>query len=104
MEKFKGKNTYKNRVRIQTIKNLIIKVEKLRNKHGRHIPIKHRYYFKDTEEFTLSKPEQKIFKEHMKSLGYKVKVNRREKLIVIYPRTTSELYANYEDLIDKIND
>ena len=41
MEKFKGKDLYKTRIRKQTIKNLVIKTEKLHNKQGVYVPVKH---------------------------------------------------------------
>lgn len=82
MEKFKDKALYKKRLREQTVKNLIIKVEQLYNKSGG--PIGHKYYYSDTKEFTLSKPEQKLFIEKMKALGFMIKHKKIKKTIYVH--------------------
>ncbi|VEV88303.1 hypothetical protein [Staphylococcus phage Stab20] len=100
MEKFKGKDLYKTRIRKQTIKNLIIKTEKLHNKHGKYRPIGHVYYYPKTKEFTLSKPEQKIFMEYMKALGFSVKHKRRKKIIIVYKNVLDEYLSMYQEAIE----
>ncbi|WP_323705941.1 hypothetical protein P3U41_05940 [Mammaliicoccus sciuri] len=103
MEKFKGKHLYKNRVREQTVKNLILKVEKLHNKHSKYRPIGHKYYYSDTKEFTLSKPEQKLFTEIMKALGFIVKHKRFEKTIYVYKNSVVDDYSNmYLEVMEKL--
>ncbi|BAO47219.1 hypothetical protein CF75_gp172 [Staphylococcus phage phiSA12] len=102
MEKFKGKDLYKTRIRKQTIKNLIIKVEKLHNKHNPYQPIGHVYYYPKTKEFTLSKPEQKIFVEYMKKLGFNVKHKRRKKTLIIYKNAFTEYISMYHEAIEQI--
>ena len=102
MEKFKGKDLYKTRIRKQTIKNLVIKTEKLHNKHGKYRPIGHVYYYPKTKEFTLSKPEQKIFIEHMKALGFSVKHKRCKKAIIVYKSGLDEYFSAYQKVIESM--
>lgn len=102
MEKFKDKALYKKRIREQTVKNLIIKVEQLYNKHGKYQPIGHKYYYSDTKEFTLSKPEQQLFIEKMKALGFTVKHKRIKKMIYIFKSRTTEFTDMYLETIEKI--
>lgn len=92
MEKFKDKALYKKRLREQTVRNLIIKVEQLYNKSGG--PVGHKYYYSETKEFTLSKPEQKLFIEKMKSFGFLVKHKKFQKMIYVYKNNTVENYSN----------
>lgn len=103
MQKFKDKLLYKNRVRDQTVKNLVLKVEKLYNKHGKYQPIGHKYYYSDTKEFTLSKPEQKLFIEKMKALGFTVKRKRFKKTIYVYKNSVVDDYSNmYLEVMESI--
>ncbi|WP_239740331.1 hypothetical protein [Mammaliicoccus sp. P-M59] len=103
MEKFKDKHLYKNRVREQTVKNLVLKVEKLYNKHGKYQSIGHKYYYSDTKEFTLSKPEQKLFIDKMKALGFIVKRKRFEKMIYVYKSSVVNDYSNmYLEVMEKL--
>ena len=103
MEKFNDKHLYKNRVRDQTVKNLILKVERLHNKHGKYQPIGHKYYYSDTKEFTLSKPEQKLYIEKMKELGFIVKHKRLEKTIYVYKSSVVDDYSNmYLEVMEKL--
>lgn len=102
MEKFKGKHLYKNRIREQTVKNLILKVEQLHYRHGIYQPIGHKYYYSDTKEFTLSKPEQKLFIEKMKTLGFTVKHKRFEKTIYVYKSREIEFTNMYLETMEKI--
>lgn len=100
MEKFKGKALYKERLREQTVKNLIIKIEQLYNKDGG--PIGHKYYYSDTKEFTLSKPEQKLLIEKMKSLGFIVKHKKFKKMIYVYKSNVVADYLNmYSEVMEK---
>lgn len=103
MEKFKDKHLYKNRVRDQTVKNLILKVERLHNKHGKYKPIGHNYYYSDTKEFTLSKPKQKLYIAKMKALGFTVKHKRFEKTIYVYKSSVVDDYSNmYLEVMEKL--
>lgn len=102
MEKFKDKALYKKRLREQTVKNLVLKVEKLYNKHGKYQPIGHKYYYSDTKEFTLSKPEQKLFIEKMKALGFTVKRKRFKKTIYVYKSRATEFTNMYLETMEKL--
>lgn len=102
MQKFKGKQLYKNRIDDQKVKNAIIKIEKLHNKYGKYQPISHKYYYSDTKEFTLSIPEQKLLMDKMKSLGFIVKRKRFKKIIYVYKSVPNEYSNMYLDLIEKL--
>lgn len=103
MQKFKGKQLYKYRVDDQKVKNIIIKIEKLHNKHGKYQTISHKYYYSETNEFTLSKQEQRLFIEKMKALGFIVKHKRFEKTIYVYKSSVVDDYSNmYLEVMEKL--
>lgn len=101
MERFKGKKLYKTRVRKQSVKNVVLKVEELYNKG--HISIAHMYYYPKTKEFTLSKPEQEMFIKHLESLGFKVKRQKLKHRIIMYKPTVTTYENMLVELMDKLD-
>ncbi|XWX32614.1 hypothetical protein LCFBJUUZ_CDS0155 [Staphylococcus phage PG-2021_76] len=101
MERFKGKQLYKTRVRKQSVKNAVINVEKIYNRG--YTNITHKYYYPKTREFTLSKPEQEILIKHLESLGFKVKKQKFKHRLIIRKIMVSTYESMMVELMDKLD-
>lgn len=101
MERFKGKQLYKTRVRKQSVKNAVIKIEQVYNKG--YTNIEHKYYYSKTKEFTLSKPEQEILIKHLESLGFKVEKQKFKHRLIIRKIVVSSYENMMVELMDKLD-